>query len=59
MVDYNTHQEWVDTTPEGKDIVFKCNTVIYNRIPYIDMRSREGLSMLNTVCNNFEEYTNK
>ena len=34
----HTKSDWVVTTPKGKKIVFKGDTGICNRMPYIDLR---------------------
>ena len=40
-VDYNTKRNWVVTTPEGKEIVFKRDTGLCDRMPYIDLRDND------------------
>ena len=60
IVDYNTKWDWVVTTPQGKKIVFKRDTCLCARMPYIDLReSQDGIIMLETVRKNFEGYTKK
>ena len=34
----HTHEDWVVTTPEGKDITFKHDKVVCTGMPYIDLR---------------------
>ena len=49
-IDYNTNRNWVVTTPQGKEIVFKRDTGLCDRMPYIDLcESHEGVIMLEIV----------
>ena len=60
IIGYNTKRNWVVTTSQGKEIVFKRDSGLCNRMPYIDLREhQEGVIMLETVRKNFEGYTKK
>lgn len=60
VINYSTHGEWVVTTPQGKEIVFKRDTGLCNRMPYIDMREHQGaFAMVQTVRDKFEGYTKR
>ena len=49
----HTHIYWVLTTPEGKDITFKCDKGVCTGMPYIDLcNQKEGLIMIETVRKN-------
>ena len=39
-IDYNTKKDWVLTTPEGQEIVFKRDTGVAEGMPYIDIREQ-------------------
>jgi hypothetical protein len=57
-IDYNTKRNWVLTTPEGQEIVFKRDTGVAEGMPYIDMREQHfGVAMLQTVRKNYEGFT--
>ena len=57
-VTYDTLKEWILITPQGKIIVFKRDTGICNRMPYIDMREHKKVcALVQTVCKNLEGYT--
>ena len=56
----DTNGDWIVTSPSGEDIVFKRDTGLCNRMPYIDMRENHaGLALLQTVRKNFEGFTKK
>ena len=60
IIDYNTARNWVLTTLEGKEIVFKQKTGLCDRMPCIDLcEHREGVIMLETVQKNFKGYTKR
>ena len=40
-ITYDTLNEWILTTLQGKKIVFKIDTGLCNRMPYIDMREHK------------------
>ena len=57
---YDTKKEWVVTTSKGNKIPFKQDTGLCKGMPYIDMRNfKEGAIMIETVCNNFKNFTKK
>ena len=59
-IDYNTKRDWVVTTPEGKCILFKKETVICNGTPYLDVQdNHEALVLLQTVCEKFGLFTER
>ena len=41
IVKYDTHRECAILAPEGKKIVFKRDTGLYNHMPYIDIRQHK------------------
>ena len=48
------------TTPEGVTITFKRDTGICEGMPYIDLREENtGLTMIQTICQNFEGFTGR
>ena len=50
IVSTHTHEDWVVTTPDGKDITFKRDKGVCTGMPYIDLRDqKEGLVMIETV----------
>ena len=57
----HTDRDWVVTSPQGKRTVFKRDTGVCRRMPYIDLREhgKEGLAMIATVRKNFEGFTPK
>ena len=58
LVSTHTHGVWVVTSPKGEKIIFKRDTGVCNRMPYIDLRdNQEGFSMIEMVCNNFDGAT--
>ena len=58
-VTYDTLKEWVVHAADGTEIVFKRDTELCDRMSYIDMRKiKSGFSMLHTVRNKFEGFTN-
>ena len=60
IINYNTKRDWVVTTSQGKEIIFKRDTGLCDRMPYIDLREhQEGVIMLETVRKNFEGYTKR
>ena len=53
-ITYNTIKYWIVHNPEVLQVKFKRNTIICNRITYIDMRGHlEVFEMLHTLRNNF------
>ena len=48
-IDYNTKRDWVVTTPEGEEIMFKKDTGKCERFIFIDMDSQEVLALLQSV----------
>ena len=60
-MDYNTDREWVVISPQGKRTVFKRDTGLCNRMPYIDLREsgEEGLALIETVRKKFEGHAKK
>ena len=51
LVSTHTHGNWVVTSHKGKKIVFKQDTGVYNRIPYINLKNnKEWIAMIETVC---------
>jgi hypothetical protein len=60
LVSTHTHGDWVVTSPKGKKIVFKRDTGVCNRMPYIDLRdNQEGIAMIETVRKKFAGATKK
>ena len=60
LIDYNTTRDWLVTTPQGTELVFKRDTGLCDRMPCIDLREhREGVIMLETVRKYFEGYTKR
>jgi len=61
VIDYNTKRDWTVTTPQGKRIIFKRDTGLCNRMPYIDLEDLgdEGVMMLETVRKNMEGFTKR
>ena len=58
-VTYDTLKEWVVHAADGTEIVFKRDKELCDRMSYIDMRKiKSGFSMLQTVRNKFEGFTN-
>ena len=46
----HTHADWVVTTPEGKDMIFKRDKRVCTGMPYIDLREqKEDLVMIELV----------
>ena len=62
-IEYNTNRDWVVTTSEGEEIVFKKETGKYKGFPFIEMDSQEALALLQsvlkveTVRGNYEGFT--
>ena len=48
-IDYNTNRDWVVTTPEGEEIVFKKDTGKCKVFTFIVMDSQESLELLQYV----------
>ena len=60
IVSTHTKGDWVVTNPKGKKIVFKRDTGVCNRMPYIDLRENmEGFAMIETIRKQFDGATNK
>ena len=60
IVSTHTKSDWVVTTPKGKNIFFKRDKGICNRMPYIDLReSMEGFTMIETIRKKFAGATNR
>ncbi len=50
VVDYNTKQNWVVTTPQGKKIIFQKDTGMCKGMSFIDMREHhDTFVMVQTV----------
>ena len=49
------------TSPEGKIITFKTDagSGLTDGMPYLDMRDKQAVTLLNTVRDNFEGYTKR
>ena len=45
-IDYKTKRDWVVTTPEGKEIMFKKDTGKCKRFIFIEMDYQEVLTLL-------------
>ena len=59
-VTYDTLKEWILITPQGKRIVFKRDTDLWNRMPCTNIREhKEGFALVQTVRKNFEGYTKR
>ena len=60
-VESHTDKDWAVTSPQGRRTVFKRDTGVCRRMPYIDLREHgeEGLAMIATVRKNFEGFTPK
>ena len=61
-VDYKTERStWLVTSPEGKIITFKVDMgdTLTKGMPYLDMRDKQAVALLNTVRDNFEGYTKR
>ena len=61
-IDYKTKRgTWLVTSPEGKVITFNTDVGggLMNGMPYLDMRDKEAVALLNTVRDNFEGYTKR
>ena len=59
-VDYKTKQNWIVTTPQGKEIVFQKDTGMCKGMPFIDMREHhDAFAMVQTVQENFKGFTEK
>ena len=57
-MDYNADREWVVISPKGVKTMFKRDTGLCNRMPYIDLReNHEGLAMINTVRERFKNFS--
>ena len=62
-IDYNNKLDWVVTTPEGEEIVFKKDTGKCKGFTFIEMDTHEALALLksvskvNTVRVNYEGFT--
>ena len=58
-VRYSSGSDWIVTTPEGDDIVFKKEkTGVTMGMPYIDIREHTaGVAMLQTVQDNIKNFT--
>ena len=58
-VETHTDRDWVVTSPQGRRTVFKRDTGVCNRMPYIDLREQgeEGLAMIAAVRERFQGYT--
>ena len=60
IVSTHTKSDWVVTTPKGTKIVFKSDTGICNRMPYIDLRKNmEGFAMIETIKKQFTGATKR
>ena len=56
----HTKSDWVVTTTKGKKIVFKRDTGICNRMPYIDLhKNMEGFAIIETIRKQFAGATNR
>ena len=62
-IDYKTERgAWLVTSPEGKIITFTVDTdedSLTKGMPYLDMRDKQAVALLNTVRDNFEGYTKR
>ena len=49
LVAYHTNGEWVVTSPKGERIIFKRDTGLCDRLPYVDVReNHNALAMIQT-----------
>ena len=61
-IDYKTKRgTWLVTSPEGKIITFKTDVGggLTHGMPFLDMRDKQAVALLNTVRGNFEGYTKR
>ena len=64
-INYNTNHDWVVTTPEGEQIMFKKDTGKCKVFPFIEMCSQEALeffhyvSKVDTFRGDYEGFTKK
>eukprot|EP00970_Alexandrium_tamarense_P013771 scaffold3678_cov106-Alexandrium_tamarense.AAC.5 len=60
LVAYHTNGEWVVTSPKGERIVFKRDTGLCDRLPYVNVRkNRNALAMIQMVRDSYEGFTKK
>ena len=60
LVSTHTYGDWVVTSPKGKKMVFKRDTGVYNRMPYMDlMNKQEWIATIEVICKIFSGATNR
>jgi hypothetical protein len=59
-VSYHTRGNWIVTTPHGKEITFhREENGVCCGFPYIDMQSKAAMAMIQTVCQQYEDFTKR
>ena len=60
IVSSHTEKDWVVFTSKSKTIVCKRDNEVCQGTSYIDLhKNKVGMTMIETVCENFESYAKK
>jgi hypothetical protein len=57
-INYQTGGKWIVTTSHGEEIIFPCKAnSVCRGLPYLDMRSKSTVAMVQTICQHYEGFT--